>query len=486
MEETRYDRIKILNIIRQGVGAILNLVEGLLEKIREKDKIIEEQAEKIKGLESRIKKDSHNSSKPPRSDQTRKIKSMRVKSEKKSGGQKGHKGKTLNLSETPDKIERIEIKECSCCKKDIRKEQLLDIERRQVYEIPKVKIQVTEYQSEIKKCSNCGKMNRGKFPEEVSNVVQYGDRIKSFSMYLMHYQLIPWERTVEIIEDIFSHRISEGTLNNVSKNCYELLEKTEERIRAELLIHTILHGDETGMYVAKQQCYLHVICGEDITYYAIHEKRGREAINSIGIIPRYKGKFMHDYFQSYFEYLCVHLLCNAHHLRDLVFVLEEEKQIWAKSMIALLLEIKEEVENKKLKGKSSFEKEEIERYENRFDKVISTGFKENNMVDKKERPKKRIKQSKGGNLLDRFKKHKKETLGYMYDFEAPFDNNLAERDLRMMKVKQNISGCFRSFEAAKYFCRIRSYISTIRKRGLKPLDALVSVFERNPIFESVN
>jgi len=485
MEGVMYDRISILNIIRQGTGSTVGFIEGLLDQIREGERIIREQAEKIKALELILKKDSHNSSKSPSGDKFRKVKNNRVKSEKKSGGQKGHKGKTLNLSENPDKIEIIEIEKCSCCKGDIRKEKIIGIERRQVYDIPKVKVKITEYQSEIKKCSNCGKINRGKFPEEVSNVVQYGNRIKSFTMYLMHYQLIPWERTVEIIEDVFSHRISEGTLNNVSKSCYGLLEKTEELIRAELLVRKILHGDETGMYVEKQLGYLHVICGKDITYYSIHRRRGQEAIEAIGIIPRYKGKFMHDFFKTYFKYSCEHLLCNAHQIRELIFVIEEEKQEWARPMMELLLEIKEEVENKKLIGKSSFEKEEIERYENRFDKILLEGFKENNMVDKKERPKKRVKQSKGANLLDRFKEYKKETLGYMYDFEAPFDNNLAERDLRMMKVKQKISGCFRSIEAAIYFCRIRSYISTIRKRGINPLDALVSVFEKNPLFEPV-
>ena len=481
-----YNRIEILNIIRRGPGATVSYIESLYDRIKGYEETLVRFEERIKNLELKINKDSQNSSKPPSSDQTRRPnpKSLREKSGKKSGGQKGHKGTTLEMSSKPDKIKRYVVNRCEGCGKDLKSTKPEDIERRQVFEIPEIKIQITEHQSEIKRCSCCGTITKGKFPEEVSNVVQYGNRTKSIVTYLKDVQLLPYERITEIFDDIFGHKISEGTITNIEKRCYESLEGIEKKIRAEISLSDKINEDETGLYVKKRINWLHVMSTEELTYYVIHEKRGREAIDSIGILPNYRGILVHDFWKPYMKYNCKHILCNAHHLRDLKFIEEEENQPWALTMAGLLLEIYNKVEEKKSKGINSLKKEEIIENEKRFNKIINDELNKSVIPkdDIKHKKRGKIKQSKGINLLNRFKEYQKETLGFMYDFQAPFDNNLAERDLRMMKLKQKISGCFRSELGAKYFCRIRSYTSTMKKRGVNVLDAIQSVFWFKPIF----
>jgi len=411
-----------------------------------------------------------------------KLKNLREKQGRKPGGQKGHKGITLELSSNPDKIIRHTLENCAYCGNNLKEEETEKVERRQVYEIPEIKVNIEEHQSEKKKCRSCGKTNKSKFPEGINNVVQYGLRLKSYIVYLMNAQLLPYQRTQEIFEDLFGHKLSQGTLNNTNSSCYELLEETEEKIKESLSKTDIIHLDESGLYVNKKRQWLHVVGTQRLTYYKHHAKRGREAIDSIGILPLYQGRAIHDFWKSYMLYDCQHGLCNVHHLRELKFIAEEQKQLWAKKMIELLLEIKQEREKRIENREESLREIEIREYEKKYHQIIEEGIQlekpQEEVFKKKKRGRK--KQSKAKNLLDRFINYEKEVLGYMYDFQVPFDNNQAERDIRMIKLQQKISGCFRSDRGAEYFCRIRGYISTAKKQGVNVLEAIESVFDRNP------
>jgi transposase len=284
------------------------------------------------------------------------------------------------------------------------------------------------------------------------------------------------------MQDLLGQPLAEGTLQSALEECYQGLEQTEELICEGVRNAEIAHFDETGLRVEGKGQWLHVATTTNLTHYAYHLKRGRAATDEIAILPAFGGRAIHDGLRSYMSYPCDHALCNAHHLRELTFLAEEMKQKWATEMKALLVEIKQRVETAIEEGNRSLSAEEIEKFESRYYRILKRGLRAESLKPALETGKRGPKkQSKAKNLLDRLMRYRAETLAFMYDFRVPFDNNLAERDLRMMKVQQKISGSFRKGEGAKIFCRIRSYISTMRKQGHNVLTALKSVFAGRPI-----
>jgi len=438
---------------------------------------------RIEQLEDKLSKNSRNSSKPPSSDGFNKpdrTKSLRKRSGKKPGGQKGHEGKFLNHVEKPDEIEYHHIIDCICCGKVLHTRKTDGIIKRQVVELPELKLIVTEHQGEVKICPDCLTENVADFPENVKNAAQYGPRAKAFGVYLNNQHFIPYHRTNQVFEDLFGCSISEGSLFNFNKDCYERLEESEKRIKSELIGSEIAHFDETGMRLSGKSYWLHSASTILATYYAFHKKRGKEAMDDIGILPNYNGRAIHDDWPSYYHYDCKHGACNEHYLREFNFIDEQKKEKWAGKMSACLLRIKDCVEYWSTLQNSL--PKNLQRYfENKYDRILREGFEyhknyKNVIPCIGKRGKK--KQPPGKNLLDRLKKHKDAVLAFMYDFDVPFDNNLAERDIRMAKLKQKISGCYRSIEGAKYFCRIRGIISTLRKRNMNILESLQLAFMR--------
>jgi transposase len=479
LKETKEELSKVRAELKEVKSELAATKIELYDVRGEKEKL----SERVKSLESQLNQDSHNSSKPPSKDNNRKNNYIpRKRSDKPVGGQKGHKGHSLKLLEVPDIIlPPYKVKSCMCCGKSLEEEKVIEYERRQVIDIPPLKLEVTEHQGEVKKCPCCGMENRGLFPEEVKNKVQYGVHIKSLAIYLTDYQFIPIERLIEYFEDIYCHRLSGGTLINNKEFLYNLL-SGYDKISKDLLISSeVIHSDETGMYCCGKRNWLHSVSTDKLTYYGIEEKRGKEGMDNIGVLPEYNGIVVHDHWPSYFKYTCSHAFCNAHHLRELIFAEEEDNQEWAVKMRELLLEIKGVVDEGKKNGVPILRDEVINGYENRYDEIIKEGL---NLYPEMPAPaikkRGRKKQSKSKNLLDRLNKHKKETLAFMYNFKVPFDNNQAERDLRMMKLKQKISGTFRSVKGSEFFCRIRGYISTVRKHGLSVLEAIENAFQGNP------
>ncbi len=460
-------------------------LEQALEIIHElRHQITELKAENQK-LKDQLSKNSRNSSKPPSSDGYDKPnpKSQRQSSGRKSGGQKGHPGSTLEAVEHPDQIIEHDVLTCLQCGEKLPPEAAGDYEARQIVDVEPVKPSVTEHRAWIRRCPSCGYINKGSFPEGVTQPVQYGTQISSWVIYFSHYQLLPYKRLQEMMKDVFGVALSQGTISNLQKRCYNQLENFEESTRKLLINAEVAHFDETGMRVNKHLHWMHVACTDSLSLYHLDPKRGAIAMDTMGILPEFSGRAIHDHLSAYYLYDCDHGLCNAHHIRELIYALEQYEQQWAGSLIDCLIEAKEEVDQHRLTGKQHLSKERRVYYKRRYSRILRAGLDEIPALPKPEntKPKRgRKKQHKAKNLHDRLSEHKAEVLAFIEDFNVPFDNNLAERDLRMNKAKQKISGCFRSLESGQRFARIRSYISTIRKQSKNVVDSLADAICGSP------
>ena len=444
---------------------------------------------RVRHLEEQLAKNSRNSSKPPSTDGFKKPspKSLRKKGKRKSGGQPGHTGHTLAMADKPDHTEVHRVKECEHCGRSLADQSADGVEKRQVHDLPPLRLIVTEHHAETKTCS-CGHLNKAAFPEGVNAPVQYGEGIKAAAVYLKNYQFLPYDRTCELLHDVFGCPMSEGTLANIIAQSHTLAADPVEKIKELIEQAAVAHFDETGSRVDGKLWWLHSASTAQATYYDIHHKRGSEAIDDIGILSDFLGRAIHDFWKPYFGYSCLHGLCNAHHLRELIFVHEQHHQDWADHMIDCLLDIKDAVDQSK-QTTDHLDKKQIQAFEARYQQILEEGYAQNPLPPLSPNAKKkrgRRKKSKPRNLLERLDEHRKEALAFMYDFTVPFDNNQAERDIRMMKVQQKISGMFRTEDGAKAFCRIRSYISTARKNAVGAMDALTRLFSGNPFVPAFN
>ncbi|MFH0938185.1 MAG: IS66 family transposase [Planctomycetota bacterium] len=446
--------------------------------------------DEIQELKESVSKDSHNSSKPPSSDglSKPKPKSLRPSSMRPTGGQPGHPGHTLRMVDDPNCTIYYPVEHCSKCGRVLTKQAPDRVERRQVFDIPEPKLEVTEYRAEIKICA-CGHRNHTAFPSDVKAPVQYGLRVKKTAVYLKEYHLLPFDRLAEIMRDLFACKtFSEGTLANFSGDCSRRLEPVYALIHALVAKSKVAGFDETGMRAIGSLHWLHTVSTRCLTWYFPHKRRGREAMDAANILPNFQGRAVHDFFSSYLKYGCDHSFCNSHLLRELVFLWEELDQKWAEIMYDHLLTIKTAVDTARDAGFAALPIADLDLFRKHYLQIVETGYAQNPVAESSVGLKRRgrHKQSKVRNLLDRFRDHTDSILAFMYDFSVPFDNNLSERDLRMMKLRQKISGTFRNFDALVDFCRIRSYVSTSRKNGLNALDALRRVFMGNPFVPVVD
>jgi transposase len=457
--------------------------ETLIAIILELQRQLREQAALIQELRDQLAKNSQNSGKPPSSDGLKKPRtcSLRKKSGRRSGGQKGHQGHTLKMVEQPDHIQVHEASTCSHCATDLQSVEPCGYEKRQVFDVPPMRIEVTEHQAEVKTCPGCGQQVKGDFPSDVTQPVQYGPRFKAQASYLNNYQFIPLARTCELLGDFYGHMPSEAFVLDANATLVDQTEPSLATIKQQLIAADVAHFDESGLQVEGQLNWLHVASTDQLTYYAVHPKRGQVGMKAVGILPEFEGRAVHDHWKSYFTFDdCQHALCNAHHLRELQFVLDQYDQTWARQMAQLLLDIKDEVQAAPLE-QTTLSPELLAHFEQRYDELIAQGLKANPPpADPPPRKRGRKKQSPPKNLLDRLQQFKPQVLAFMYDFRVPFDNNLAERDVRMVKVKQKVSGAFRTRTGAETFCIIRSYISTVRKQGRNVIDAIHDALTGNP------
>jgi transposase len=436
--------------------------------------------ERIKELEGQKNKDSHNSHIPPSKGLVKVIKNSRVKTGRKQGGQKGHKGTTLTMVSHPDEIKIYPVECCIHCGKNIQNIDVDNYEKRQVFDLPKIKIKVVEHRAEIKTCT-CGHVNKSMFPVTIKAPVQYGLNIQSLCVNLGNYQFMSYDRISEFMEDLTGYRINESTINRQNEILYNELEPFEEHTKDHIQKSKVSNHDESGIYCEKDRIWLHSSSTKNVTHYGVDAERGKDATDRIGILPNKTGTIIHDSWATYFQYTnCEHGLCNAHHLRELTWFEEEENASWARQLKNVLLDAKKQVEQAQEQGKTKLSSRKISVIEKQYTEIVETGIKKIPIpkltVKKRGKPKK----PKQLNFLERFVKHKSSVLGFLYDFDVPFDNNLAERDIRMVKVKQKVSGTFRSFNGAKYFARIRSYISTVKKNQKNVFEEIRNAFLGTP------
>ena len=435
----------------------------------------------LQELRDKISKDSHNSSKPPSTNGYKKLNTKKSKTKKKKrGGQKGHNGKTLKQVPDPDQIKIHEVNECSHCGGNLKSIKATSFEKRQVFDLPnEIKIIVTEHRGEETECPNCGKHNKAEFPPDVTHKAQYGVNLKSYAVYLSNYMLIPYDRLAELFEDLFHIPLSPGTLVNLNQRCSKLLETTEEEIKKEIIASEIAHFDETGINIGGTLHWIHCASTKKYTCYYPHQKRGTKAMEEMGILPFFRGIAVHDHWKSYFNYHCRHSLCNAHHLRELIFVYEEYEQKWAKKMIDFLLEVKNVTEGIR---KKQLDLKIMTLFERKYRRILNEGLRINPLPEHtKQKKRGRKKKGKVRNLLERLKDYTKAVLAFMYNLDVPFDNNQGERDIRMLKVKQKISCLFRSYDGSISFCRIRGYISTSKKNALNVINSIKAIFNMNAL-----
>jgi len=474
--------------LREGLRQAIIAINSQQERVKVLEGLIDSQQERIKILERQQAKDSHNSSLPPSSDRfVRPPKSLRQKSGKKAGGQKGHPGHSLRQVETPDEVLIHPVLCCEQCSHDLHTQRADMPERRQVIDLPAKRLWVTEHRVEEKQCPKCFHLTRASFPATVSASAQYGTSIQAVATYLVEGQAVPYARASQLLQELFGVQLSAGSIASFVKICHEQLAQVETSLKAALVKAPVIHQDETGLRVGKTGWWVHVCSTDRLTHYAAYHSRGRAALNAIGIAPQFRGTSVHDGLASYQGYSFTQAWCNVHHLRELTYVEEELGQAWARKMKDLLLDMKAEVSQAKALSQHELNMLLLARLLRRYDEILTEGYHVNppppapRKSDQSKRTPGRPKQSLARNLLDRLSKGKWAALRFLHDFAVPFDNNQAERDLRMIKVQQKISGCFRSEQGVTMFCRIRSYLSTLRKQGIELLSALEQTLLGHPV-----
>ena len=432
-------------------------------------------------LEALVAKDSHNSSRPPSTDPpwAKRTRSLRRPSGRRAGGQVGHRGETLRLSAHPCRVVEHRPRQCRHCQAALFESQVVRYLRQQVWEVVPARLKVTEHRLALLRCPSCGQTTRGEFTGAVRSGVQYGPGVKARVLYLHQYQLLPYARTSEAMRDLFGCQLSPGTVANIVRECAEELVETELKIKQRLRRSSVIHSDETGLRVNKRLAYVHVASTARLTHYAAAAHRGRTAIDEINVLPRYRGTCVHDGWLAYTHYeRCRHALCGVHLLRELTYFeeLAAKTKAWATPLKELLLEMKREVERVRDEGGKQLAEDKVRSLTESYDQLVTDGLEAQPPPELPEQVRKQAR-----NLLLRLERRKEEVLRFLTDFCVPFDNNQAERDLRMVKLQQKTSGCFRTQEGARRFCRIRSYLSTMRKLGRTVIDALEGARKGKPL-----
>lgn len=479
-----------VNQISKGDGEIAGVIHALLAQNQQLIETVEKQAEQIKKLEHRVQdlerqlgQNSNNSSKPPSSDGPRKPTNLRSKGGKK-GAPKGHEGHTLKFSDNPDEVIIHTLATCGNCSTSLEEVASTNYEKRQVFDLPSPRVVVTEHRVEKKCCPGCGKMQQASFPDRVNGPTQYGDGFAAWTTYLNVYQMLPLDRIAQLFADLTGYKPSEATLLSYLHTMSDVLEPAEQTIRAKLFSSPVVHADETGLRVEGKTQWLHTVSNAACTLLGVHPKRGYKGMDFIGLLPSYAGTVVHDCFSSYFKkhYSFQHALCNAHLLRECQGIAVHDGHQWAIHMKELLQESWKSVQVSR-KEKIPLMEEAIQTIDHRYDAILQQGELEwiKDPVREKTGPRGRKIKSKAANLGERFLKHKESILRFLRDDLVPFDNNQAERDIRMIKVKMKVSGMFRTEAGANRFARSRSVISTLIKQDRPILDSLTSALRGQPI-----
>jgi len=424
----------------------------------------------ISELKSKLNSNSQNSSKPPSSDGYKKKPAFPKKKKGKQGGQIGHKGKTLHQVENPDKTVVCKPESCDCGHAFSEGEMKLS-EKRQVFDLPKPKLEVTEYQISKAICPLCGKSHKGVTPENVNAPVQYGNRVKAYAVLLNVHFKLPFKKIQLLFGDLFDYSINESTVYSASHQCYKKLEKTEEIIKSKISENNVVHADETGLRVKGKLHWLHTASSLLFTYLFVHEKRGGKALTSEkSILDKITNWLVHDCWSSYFSFEKLkHAICGAHILRELEGLIENGQSKWSKVFKTFLMSVYEMPFDERVKQRQHIE--------SRYNIICDIGEKSEPPPKKTPGKRGRYKRTKGRNLVERLIRERDGVLAFAFNKEVPFTNNLAERDIRPAKIKQKISNCFRTFTGAEIYARIEGFVSTARKHNCNVFSELCTTFD---------
>lgn len=462
---------------------VYQLNRQLERRIRELEKSLEADASISQPVTTIINRDSHNSNQPPSLDlpwkKPKRTRSLRKSSGLKVGGQPGHSGTTLRPAAVADRIIVHRLDACRQCGASLVLVKPSRFFRRQVFEIEKGSLSVVEHRTFSVVCPSCGSLERGQFPTAIKAPVQYGTSVLSRALYLHLYQLLPVARTQEAMRDLFGCAISQASIQRAARFCSDKLIRCEQRIKQAIRHSAVIGADETGIRINGQNAWVHVARTDSLTHLATHNNRGKAAFDAIGILNQFKGTLVRDGWFSYKQYgQCRHSLCNAHLLRNLVYIGEAEPlhKEWTDALAQLLVEIKEAVDTARSHSQTELENNLQTDFLARYDHLVTTA----------EEAVRGSPSSKGAgltaqNLLNKFVRNKAQVLTFMIDFTVPFDNNGSERDLRMLKLQQKIAGCFRTTEGVIVFCRARSYLSSARKQGRSLLLAIEHALKGRPV-----
>lgn len=451
-----------------------------LQEVLEKLEELEEWQEYANALRAQLNQNSRNSSKPPSSDGLRKPPVSLRKSGGKRGAPKGHPGHTLHQVENPDRTIELPVPDvCPDCFASLRDAPIVGQEKRQVFDMPPPHLVVTEWQAERKQCACCNRVVQASFPADVRAPVQYGASFAAWTTYLSSRHMISLERIQELFDDFTGQRPSEATLLAMMNRMHDKLEPHEKHIKKQIAQAPVIHSDETGCQVKGKLEWLITHSTAKWTLLSVQDVRGSEGFNQIGILSGYKGIVVHDCFAPYLnkdEYDFTSALCNAHQLRDCIGVAENHQQRWATWMLRLLRTAWRMTKEARA-GNHELTSGEIARIERLFDRILEKGATvwHRGAIPVKPGTRGKKRKSKAQNLGERFLLHKESMLRFLYDARVPFDNNEGERDLRMSKVKQKVSGTFRTWDGANMFARAHGFISTLRKQSMPVLQSLISV-----------
>lgn len=449
--------------------------------LAQRDALIAALAERVAELEARLGKNSRNSSKPPSSDGLAKPapKSLRRASGRKPGKEQGGQGFRLEPRAVPDEVRTHAPSECRGCGADLAHAPVVGTETRQVFDLPVIELIAIEHRAQRRKCA-CGSVTTAFFPPEARAPTCYGAGVAALATYLLGRQHLPVERTAECLAEAFGAPVSTGWLSSLLPNAADRLDGFLQVAREQLTVAQVAHFDETGGRVAGRLHWIHVACTDTWTLFHLNTKRGRVAMDAAGVLPRFTGVAIHDGLVVYRQYdRATHGLCNAHHLRELAGIAEATGQVWPTALAEVLVELHVAVQTAKANGATSLRARRLATFGKRYDALIAQGKKLNPpppRTGKRGRPA----LGPAGSLLARLATHREDVLRFATDFRVPFDNNQAERDVRMVKLQQKISGGWRSENGAHAFLDVRSYLSTARKHQQSAMVVLRDLFTGHP------
>jgi transposase len=462
--------VSVIEGIKPQIEGFIQQIEAQRNQIEAQHNQIAQMEFRIKELESQINQNSRNSSRPPSSDVYRKQPAFPRAKGGKIGGKKGHDGGTLKMVEVPDKVIEHKPEVCSHCGKIHSQERLVMRGRRQVFDIPPPRLEVTEHRVLDWVCSNCRNENRGQFPAWVSGGCQYGFGLQTMSVLFNNTYNIPRNKIQLIFKDLYGVSLNEGTLQSQQEFAYAQLEADEQHIKTLLLQSEVVHFDETGFYVGKERNWEHSASNERYTYLFVHRNRGKKAHEAgLSILPHFKQWAIHDCWATYFNFVnCKHGTCGTHLIRELNALIENKSK-WATQFHAFLIDLYRQTDH----GKGKLPLRKQAKTLTQYNKLLKTAEREE--PPPIQRPRGKPKQTKGRNLMDRLKKHQDAVLAFAFHKEVPFTNNQAERDIRPTKTKMKVSGCFRTDYGAEIYARIQSFVSTVRKLQFNPFNELYTV-----------